>query len=98
MENQEEKPLLIFGIENPLIDISLVVHSEDLFERYKIVKGTACLASAEQLPLYTEIWNSPGMETMPGGSTLNTIRAANWFLKDVHPNRCGYFGCIGKDE
>ena len=44
------------------------------------------------------MWKSEGIETMAGGSTLNTIRSANFMLKDTHPGKCAYFGCIGKDE
>ena len=35
---------------------------------------------------------------IPGGSTLNTIRTTNFMLKDNHPGKCAYFGCVGKDE
>ena len=38
------------------------------------------------------------MEVIPGGSCLNTIRAANFMLKDTHPGKCSYFGCIGNDS
>lgn len=39
-----------------------------------------------------------GRELIPGGSTLNTIRATNFMLKDSHPKKTVYFGCIGNDE
>jgi len=44
------------------------------------------------------MWKSEGIETIAGGSTLNSIRSANFMLKDTHPGKCSYFGCIGKDE
>ena len=37
-------------------------------------------------------------QMIPGGSTLNTIRTANFMLSASHPGKCAYFGCIGKDE
>mmetsp|Transcript_28741 Transcript_28741/g.27708 ORF Transcript_28741/g.27708 Transcript_28741/m.27708 type:complete len:117 (+) Transcript_28741:120-470(+) len=60
--------------------------------------GQACLASEEQVPLYKEMWAMEGIETIPGGSCLNSIRSANFMLKDAFPGRCAYFGCIGKDD
>ena len=35
---------------------------------------------------------------MPGGSSLNSVRAANHMLKDSHPGKCAFFGSIGNDE
>ena len=29
---------------------------------------------------------------------MNSIRSCNFMLKDSHPGKCAYFGCIGKDE
>ena len=95
---QVEDNLLIFGIENPLMDISLVVKDDEILTKYEIVMNTACLASEKQIPIYEEIWKTEGHEVMAGGSTLNTIRSANFALKDTHPGKCGFFGCIGKDE
>ena len=36
--------------------------------------------------------------TIPGGSSLNSVRAANHMLKDTHPGKCAFFGSIGRDE
>lgn len=36
------------------------------------------------------------IETIPGGSTLNSCRAANFILKKK--NICTYFGSIGQDK
>ena len=97
MESQQHD-LLVFGIENPLIDISLTVKDDVLLSKYGITMGQACLASEAQVPLYEEMWKTAGIETIPGGSCLNTIRSANFMLKDTNPGKCAYFGCIGKDE
>lgn len=35
---------------------------------------------------------------IPGGSSLNTTRSANFMLKDAHPKKCAFFGSIGQDE
>jgi adenosine kinase len=44
------------------------------------------------------MWKMGGIETIPGGSCLNSIRSTNFMLKDTHPGKVGYFGCIGKDD
>ena len=92
-----ENNLLILGIENPLLDISMELKNDELLKKYKLEHGQASLASDEQLPLYDELWKMEGRQTIPGGSTLNSIRSANYMLKDKLPNKCGYFGCIGND-
>lgn len=58
----------------------------------------ACLAAPHQLPLYEELWNLEGSIKIPGGSCLNTIRSANFMLRETLPNKCTFFGCIGNDD
>lgn len=89
---------MVFGIENPLLDLSNEFDSDEILKKYKLEHGHASLAGPEQLPLYDELWKLPTTIKIPGGSTLNTIRTANFMLKDTHPGKCAYFGCIGKDE
>ena len=50
------------------------------------------------MPLYDELWQAEGIETIPGGSCLNTIRAANFMLKATNPKSCAFAGSIGTDE
>lgn len=51
------------------------------------------------MPLYDELWNTPGRLAIPGGSALNSARAMNFMLKNQgHPNYVTYFGSIAKDE
>ena len=90
--------MLVFGIENPLLDLSNEFSSDDILTKYKLQHGQASLAQEEQMPLYDELWKMEGTQRIPGGSSLNSIRAANFMLKDTHPGKCAYFGCIGKDE
>ena len=47
--------------------------------------------------MYAEMLKKEGVECIPGGSGLNSCRAANFMLKKTAPNSCTYFGCIGKD-
>ena len=60
--------------------------------------GGAVLAEPKHAALFTELMAMPGMETIPGGSALNTIRCTNFMLKASGEERaCLYFGSIGKD-
>jgi adenosine kinase len=95
---EQKTELILLGLENPLLDISVDLYNEDLITKYNLQKGLACLASPEQMPLYDDIWTMEGKKTFPGGSTLNTIRAANFMLKDKFAKQCAFLGCIGKDE
>lgn len=96
MEQNHE--LLLFAIENPLIDISKEFDTEDIINRYGLTHGLASLAGEAQMPLYDELWLMEGIETIPGGSGLNTTRAVNFMLKNTHPDKCAYAGCIGNDD
>jgi adenosine kinase len=60
--------------------------------------GQACLADAKHQPLFGEIWGDAKKVVVPGGSSLNSVRAANHMLKDSHPGKCAFFGSIGNDE
>ena len=39
-----------------------------------------------------------GVVKVPGGSSLNSVRSANFMLKDTLPGKCAFFGSIGNDE
>lgn len=90
--------LLIVAIENPLLDISVELETDDILKKYELQHGLACLADEKHLPLYEEIWRIDGVQKIPGGSSLNSIRSANFMLKDTHPGKCAFFGSIGNDE
>lgn len=67
---------LIFAIGNPLLDISANGTQEQI-EKYGLVYGGAILAEEQHKPLFDELWKTEGMETIAGGSAMNTIRCAN---------------------
>jgi adenosine kinase len=90
--------LLLVAIENPLLDIQLEIEANDLLDKYDLQHGQACLAEEKHQPLFGEIWSNDKKVVVPGGSSLNTIRAANHMLKDAQPSKCGFFGSIGNDE
>jgi len=86
----------LFVIENPLLDISVEMTDNSLLEKYGIQHGMASLATPEQLPMYDELWAMENRQSIPGGSGLNTARAANFILKNQdHANHVTYFGSIG---
>lgn len=95
MEGQD---LLIVAIENPLLDVSVELPDNALLEKYGLQHGQACLAEEKHIPLYDEIWRFENVNKIPGGSSLNTTRSANFMLKDAHPRKCAFFGSIGNDE
>jgi len=84
--------IAVLGCGNPLLDISAVVDDE-LFGKYEIQPGSACLAEEKHTPLYDELAANPDVKYIPGGSTLNTIRVCQWLLGNEHTT--GYIGCIG---
>jgi adenosine kinase len=94
----ESTDVLIVGIENPLLDIQLDIETTDLLIRYGLTHGQACLAEEKHQALFAELWTTPNKITIPGGSSLNSVRAANHMIKDVAPGKCAFFGSIGNDE
>ena len=89
----------LFCIENPLLDISVVLKDNAILDKYELQHGMASLATEKQMPIYDELWAMEGREAIPGGSALNSARSANFILKNQgHEKKVTYFGCIGKDE
>jgi adenosine kinase len=86
----------IFGIENPIMDISAEVDMAVL-TKYGLEAGNAILADEEKhMPLYDELTAMPGVEYIAGGAAQNSIRVAQWMLQT--PGATSYIGCVGKDE
>ena len=85
----------LFGIGNPLLDVSAEVSTEVL-DKYKIKANDAVLAEESHLPLYDEFASLPNVEYIAGGATLNGIRVAQWMLQV--PGATTYMGCIGQDK
>ena len=66
---------LILGIENPLLDIS-VNAEQDLYKRFDLPLDATILAEEKHLPLFKELKEKYVPTYVPGGSTQNTLRAA----------------------
>lgn len=72
----------IVGVCNPLIDITMEVAEKAFLDRYAIKAGNAILAEqAIHKELLETVWQRRKEDSKvvvaPGGSGLNTIRAAN---------------------
>ncbi|KAJ3038092.1 hypothetical protein HDV00_000975 [Rhizophlyctis rosea] len=83
----------LFGIGNPLLDISAHVKHE-LLEKYNLKANDAILAEDKHKPLYDELIKSYNVEYVAGGAAQNTMRGAQWLLP---PNSTVYTGCVGND-
>jgi adenosine kinase len=87
-------PSVILGVGNPLLDLS--VHNEDLLKKYDLRLNNVIPAEEKHMPIYEEIAAMPGFEYIAGGSTLNTIRVAQWVSQTEHST--AYMGSVGDDD
>merc|ERR1719159_290580 len=95
-EKEETMDGAIFGMENPLLDISAEVDMAVL-TKYGLEPGNAILADEEKhLPLYEELKAMPGVEYIAGGAAQNSIRVAQWMVQTE--GATSYMGCVGKDD
>jgi len=86
---------ILFGIENPLLDISAEV-DQALVDKYGLKVPDAILAEEKHVPLYSELVKNYQVSYLAGGATQNSIRAAQWLLQSPHATV--FVGCVGKDE
>ena len=86
---------ILFGMGNPLLDISAEV-PEEYLEKYDLKPNDAILASEKHLPIYQELVDGYNVEYIAGGATQNTIRVAQWMFQ--RPLATSYLGCVGKDD
>ena len=86
--------MLLFGIENPLLDISAAVDDE-LLRKYDLNANDAILASDKHKELFVELVRDYPVQYIAGGAAQNSCRGAQWLLP---PNSTVYVGCVGKDE
>ena len=90
--------MMIVGIENPLLDIS-VNCDENLLKKYGLEANAAILAGPEHLPLLEEIKGFNDAFYSAGGATQNAMRTAQWMLGgSAVESRVTYMGCVGSDD
>ena len=87
------KAPILFGIENPLLDISAVVPTE-LLSKYNLKPNDAILAQPEHLNIYKEL-EQYDCVYIAGGAAQNTMRGAQWMMP---PNSTVYVGAVGRDK
>lgn len=86
---------ILYGMGNPLLDISADVSPEYL-TKYGLKPNDAILAEEKHLPIYQELVDNYNVEYIAGGATQNAIRVAQWMLQRQFAT--SYIGCIGKDS
>lgn len=84
----------LFGIENPLLDISAVVKPE-LLKKYNLKSNDAILATDQHKELFKELVRDYPVQYIAGGAAQNSCRGAQWLLP---PGSTVYVGAVGNDE
>ncbi|CAK6951584.1 adenosine kinase isoform X1 [Scomber scombrus] len=89
-------PNSLFGMGNPLLDISAVV-DKDFLDKYTLKPNDQILAEDKHKELFEELVKKFKVEYHAGGATQNSIKIAQWMIQE--PHKVGtFFGCIGKDK
>ncbi|KAA0717949.1 Adenosine kinase [Triplophysa tibetana] len=95
----EEKKLsqnVLFGMGNPLLDISAVV-DKDFLDKYGLKLNDQILAEDKHKEMFEEIVKNFKVEYHAGGATQNSVKVAQWMIQEPHKGAT-FFGCIGKDK
>ncbi|XP_069467065.1 adenosine kinase isoform X2 [Ambystoma mexicanum] len=87
---------LLFGMGNPLLDISAVV-DKDFLDKYGLKANDQILAEEKHKELFDELVKKFKVEYHAGGSTQNSIKVAQWMIQMPH-RVTTFFGCIGIDS
>ncbi|XP_061611984.1 adenosine kinase-like isoform X3 [Phyllopteryx taeniolatus] len=86
----------LFGMGNPLLDISAVV-DKDFLDKYGLKPNDQILAEDKHKTLFDEIVKRKEVEYHAGGSTQNSVKIAQWMIQKPH-KVATFFGCIGTDR
>ncbi|MED6289210.1 hypothetical protein CHARACLAT_000382 [Characodon lateralis] len=92
----ELSPNVLFGMGNPLLDISAVV-DKDFLDKYSLKPNDQILAEDKHKALFDELVKKFKVEYHAGGATQNSVKIAQWMIQEPH-NVGTFFGCIGKDK
>ncbi|XP_069317211.1 adenosine kinase isoform X4 [Eulemur rufifrons] len=87
---------ILFGMGNPLLDISAVV-DKDFLDKYSLKPNDQILAEDKHKELFDELVKKFKVEYHAGGSTQNSIKVAQWMIQNPH-KAATFFGCIGIDK
>ncbi|XP_028286882.1 adenosine kinase-like isoform X2 [Parambassis ranga] len=86
----------LFGMGNPLLDISAVV-DKDFLDKFGLKPNDQILAEDKHKDLFVEIVKRSNVEYHAGGSTQNSVKIAQWMIQKPH-KVATFFGCVGKDQ
>ncbi|XP_074152881.1 adenosine kinase isoform X1 [Sminthopsis crassicaudata] len=87
---------ILFGMGNPLLDISAVV-DKNFLDKYGLKPNDQILAEEKHKELFEELVKNFKVEYHAGGSTQNSIKVAQWMIQ--RPFKAAtFFGCIGMDK
>lgn len=86
----------LFGMGNPLLDISAVV-DKDFLDKFGLKLNDQILAEEHHKALFEEIVQKNKVEYHAGGSTQNSVKIAQWMIQEPH-KVATFFGCIGTDR
>ncbi|KAM5236790.1 adenosine kinase isoform 1-T1 [Ctenodactylus gundi] len=87
---------ILFGMGNPLLDISAVV-DKDFLDKYSLKPNDQILAEDKHKELFDELVKKFKVECHAGGSTQNSMKVAQWMIQQPH-KAATFFGCIGIDK
>ncbi|XP_004407095.1 PREDICTED: adenosine kinase [Odobenus rosmarus divergens] len=86
---------ILFGMGNPLLDITAVV-DKDFLDKYSLKPNDQILAEDKHKELFDELIKKFKVEYHAGGSTQNSIKVAQWMIQQPY-KAATFFGCIGTD-
>ncbi|XP_068161166.1 adenosine kinase-like isoform X2 [Antennarius striatus] len=86
----------LFGMGNPLLDISAVV-DKDFLDKFGLKSNDQILAEDHHKTLFEEIAKKNDVEYHAGGATQNSVKVAQWMIQEPH-RVATFFGCIGTDR
>ncbi len=84
---------MILGMGNTLLDISAKVDTA-MLETYYLKANDEILYEKEAV--YEDMLANHKVDYIACGATQNSIRVAQWLLKDLGNETVAYFGCVGK--
>lgn len=87
---------VLFGMGNPLLDISAIV-DKDFLDKYSLKPNDQILAEDKHKELFDELVKKFNIEYHAGGSTQNSMKVAQWMIQESH-KAATFFGCIGIDK
>ncbi|XP_072484212.1 adenosine kinase isoform X5 [Notamacropus eugenii] len=87
---------ILFGMGNPLLDISAVV-DKNFLDKYGLKPNDQILAEEKHKELFEELVKKFKVDYHAGGSTQNSIKVAQWMIQKPF-KAATFFGCIGMDK